>query len=152
MSFRNSYLFNSYKDILLNNQIILFCERSSISPGYLRKLKVELGQDDFYLTSIKNDVFKKQIKRSRLVNLIRGPIFIFYKRSIDLQGSFKTFRKFIDYKFILSCLFQGKLYSPQIFKNFMKINSISRFFNEIRIIIHMLLSGKLGFVSKQLVT
>lgn len=150
MNFKNRYLFNSYKDILLNNQIILFCERGSINSGYLRKLKIDLKRENFYLTSIKNGIFKKQLNKFGLVNLISGPIFIFYKKSIDLDSNFNVFRKFADYEFILSCLFEGKLYSPLIFKNFVKINSLKKFFSESDKIINTLLSIKLGTTLKQL--
>ena len=150
MNFKNRYLFNSYNNILLNNQIILFCERSSISPDYLRKLKVNLRGDDFYLTSVKNGVFKQKLNQFGLVNLIRGPIFILYKKSLELNKNFSILCKFIDYEFILSCLFIGKLYSPFIFKSFTKIDSIERFFFEVDLIIKAFLAVRLTNTLDQL--
>lgn len=147
---KNKRLLNHYKNILLNNQIILFCELSSLNTDYLKKLKINLKKEGFVLTRVKNGVFKKQIKHSNLRDLVNGPIFILYKKKISLNDNFKIIHKFIDYKFILCCFFESKLYSPLIFKQFKKIYSIERLAFISGASINTLLSVKLNNTVKQL--
>ena len=150
---KNRRLLNYYKNILSNNQIILFCELNSFNSDNLKKLKINLKKEGFVLTRIKNKVFKKQIENSKLKNLVNGPIFILYKNKLDLTdiNNFKILQKFIDYKFILCCLFQSKLYSPLILKQFKKMMSIERLTFESGISINTLLSVRLNSTIKQLI-
>jgi len=150
VSFRNKYLFDTYKDILLNNQMVVFCELNSLNPDYLKKLKISLKKEGFLLKQIKNNVFKKQFQNSNLKNLVNGPVFILYKKTVSLSESFKVLQKFIDYKFILCCFFKNKLYSPLIFKQFKRMISIERLSFEAGVSINTLLSLKLNNTIKQL--
>lgn len=149
---KNKRLLNYYKNILSNNEIILFCELNSFNSNNLKKLKINLKKEGFVLTRIKNKVFKKQIENSKLKNLVNGPIFILYKQKLDLNdiNNFKTLQKFIDYKFILCCLFDSKLYTPLILKQFKKMMSIERLTFESGISINTLLSVKLNNTIKQI--
>lgn len=149
---KNKRLLNYYKNILSNNEIILFCELNSFNSSNLKKLKINLKKEGFVLTRIKNKVFKKQIENSKLKNLVNGPIFILYKQKLDLNdiNNFKILQKFIDYKFILCCLFDSKLYTPLILKQFKKMMSIERLTFESGISINTLLSVKLNNTIKQI--
>ena len=149
---KNKRLLNYYKNILSNNEIILFCELNSFNSSNLKKLKINLKKEGFVLTRIKNKVFKKQIENSKLKNLVNGPIFILYKHKLDLNdiNNFKILQKFIDYKFILCCLFHSKLYTPLILKQFKKMMSIERLTFESGISINTLLSVKLNNTIKQI--
>jgi ribosomal protein L10 len=148
---KNKRLLNHYKNILANNQIVLFCELNSLSSDYLKKLKINLKKEGFVLTRIKNGVFKKQIKNSNLKSLVNGPIFILYKKNISLNENFKVLQKLKDYKFILCCFFESKLYSPLIFKQFNRMSSIERLTFESGLSINTLLSVKLNNMVKQLI-
>lgn len=135
--------------VLQNNQMVLFCEQNSLSFDYLKKLKADLKKENFSLMSIKNDVFNKQFKVYNSKKLVNGSIFIIYKEVIDYNTNFKIVQKFIDYKFILCCLFENSFYSPLILKQFKKINNLDRLVFESGIIINTLLSAKFYNTVKQ---
>lgn len=136
---------------MLNNQLVIFCEINSLDSDYLKKLKISLKKKGFSLKHIKNNVFKKQFETSNLKYLVNGPIFILYKETVDLNESFKVLQKFIDYKFILCCFFENKLYSPLIFKQFKKITSFETLIFKSALSINTLLSLKLNNTIKQLI-
>lgn len=150
MKFKNRYLFSNYKDILLNNQIIIFGGLGSLDSDQIKKLKVDLKQKGFSFKHIKNGIFLNQNINIKFKDLITGPIFIIYKKEINSEDNLNFLEKFEEYKIVLSCFFKGKFYNFQIFKKFKNIFAIKQLYSEILVNIDISLSFFLNNTIKQL--
>ena len=148
----NKYWFNKYNDLLLNNQVLIFCELSSSNENLISVLKKKLNKEGFSFISIKNGVFKSCVKGSNLENLVQGPLFIIYKDKVSEDFNLKIFFDFIDLDCILCCVYNKKIYNFNIFKYFKSIKMIEDFFIKSVFNINTVLNFKLQKTVKSLIT
>ena len=147
----NKYWFNKYNNLLLNNQILIFCELSSSNPNLLEDLKKKLNKEGFSFMSLKNGVFRNNIKGSNLENLIRGPVFVIYKKNIDKHFNLKIFFDFLELDSVLCCVFDKKVYNFMFFKYFKNMKNLDEFFIKSIININSVLNLKLQGTVKSLI-
>lgn len=132
-SFSNKYLYSSYKNILLGNEILFFCELNDVIA--FKKLKKESAKNGFSVTSIKSKVFKSFLKDkslgSKFYNLFHGPVFILYKKNLNPLKDIHIIKNFINHKFILCCLVNNKLYGPSFLNVFSLVKPKMSFYVKI---------------------
>lgn len=147
---KNKYLFNQYKTILKENQLVIFFDLSLIDAVSLQKINNVLKNKEFFSKKIKNSLFKALLEDS-FKNLITGPVLIIYKDKINLKTDFKVLGQLYKSNFILCCLFEKFLYSSEVLKRFNKVSSQEILYLKILFLIQNTLSFKLNNTVKQLV-
>lgn len=150
-SFSNKYLYSSYKNILLGNEILFFCELNDVVA--FKNLKKESAKNGFLVASIKSKVFKSFLKNkslgSKFYNLFHGPVFILYKNNLNTLKDIHIIKNFVNHKFILCCLVGHKLYGPSFLNVFSLVRPKMNFYAKI-LSDSSFLSIKLNNLVKQL--
>ena len=149
MSIKNKYLLSQYNNILKSHRLIFFYDCSYVDDTFLKKLKVDLKNSDFFSKKIKNSIFKSLVGGC-LNNLISGPILIIYKKELNLEKDYKILQQLHDSGFILCCFFNGCLYSSRALHRFSKIRSVELLYSKIILTLQTVLSLKLQNTLKQL--
>jgi len=124
----NKSLYNSYKNILLRNEIIVLCELSDLDTTSLKDLKLNSIKEGFYLKRVKNKVFKSLFKDPGLQFLINGSIYLLYKKNLSFITNIKENINDFLYMNGLSILYftpQNKIYMPFLSKDFKENFDIS---------------------------
>ena len=121
MFLSNKSLYNSYKNILLRNEIIVLCELSDLDIISLKNLKLNSIKEGFHLKRVKNKVFKSLFKDPNLQFLINGSIYLLYKKKLNFIKNIKENINDFLYASGLSILYftpQNKIYKPFLSKSF----------------------------------
>jgi len=148
--FSNKFLYSSYKNVLLSNEIVLFCELNDVKS--FKKFKKDLNKNGFLVTNIKSKVFKNLFNESLNFNfrgLFNGPVFVLYKNNLNFIKDINVLKSFIDYNFILCCLMNQKLYGPLFLKSFKGVKPKLNFYFKVLNDLNMS-SAKLNNLVKQI--
>lgn len=145
----------SYNDILFNNKLIIFCELNSFNSQKIRELRTELKKNNFYIKNIKKTVFRIFLKKNSnniLMNkILKGPVFICYKKDIDFEKDISTLKMLCNSKFVYCFVLNNIIFNPKSILSLKKKDSFENFLTKYVNFLNFHTFFKLNFYIKQLV-
>lgn len=130
-SYFNKYIYNSYKNILINNNFVIFCCLDDIL--FYNNLRKDALGKGFLVKKIKNKIFRNLFINNylNLFNLFNGSVFILYKKNLNSDKDSIFLKTLVNSNFEFYCLINQKPYESFFFENFKNVQSKKKSFSKL---------------------